>query len=192
MQMKRIVVSGAPCSGKTSFIRYMQEKHPGIITIPEIASMIKATGMSYKEEEERIGFQNVVCELQKKIERLIVENNFNRNCNAILCDRGTVDTIAFYPSSFFSNQMVNLCDEDFLYDSVIFFELPDRCELYDMLKAGNIYRDEDFNASVELEKKLLELWKQHHKLNIIPFMDSPAIKFEIAEKVVLEILNVAR
>ena len=189
--MIKIAITGAPCSGKSEFVGFMKQKHPGILALPEIASIIKATGMAFGTEIERIGFQTAIYQLQSSLENAIATNIPNEaSYKFMLCDRGTVDAISYYPQHYFdAYHKATILDEAYSYDGVVFFLLPGTEELYNEHRSNNPHREEGYEASLELEKSLLSLWELHQNLHIVPFGESSEAKYRAAEEAVFSIVD---
>jgi len=187
--MIKIAITGAPCSGKTEFIRWVNNSSSDFIVLPEIASITKSTGLKFKTEIERTQFQKVVFGLQKDFEKQIADVTICEEQIVTLCDRGTVDAVAYCQDSFIRENNIDVIYEAASYDMVIFFKLPENERVYDELCKENIYRDEDYVTSKHLEQRLLSLWGYHKNLVTIPFMKNAVEKYELAHDALLEFLE---
>src|SRR3989344_5426782 len=97
-----IVVSGGPCSGKTTALPMLKEEliHKGfrVFSVPEIATMLNHSGVILGQVETvfqaedaivlmQIGFENIMAKYGEKI-------GCDKKC-VILCDRGLMDGKAY-------------------------------------------------------------------------------------------------
>ncbi len=84
-----------------------------------------------------------------------------------LCDRGTLDGIAYWPSrnkvSFTDSLNTTIEKECNRYDILIHLRTPINKEFYKI----NGVRNEDHRVAVELDKKTLKAWETHPRRFII-------------------------
>lgn len=85
---RKIVITGGPCSGKTSLIRELAEL--GYTVVEEAAAKVITEGV-YHPQKEPLVFQRKVVERQLAWERE-AERKTN---NLIFCDRGVYDGLAY-------------------------------------------------------------------------------------------------
>lgn len=185
----KIAVTGAPCSGKTEFINTVISEHPEILVIPEVASIVKSTGLKFATENERIIFQKTVLGLQMDFERQMESATYGEVSYIVLCDRGTVDAVAYCKDSFITENNINIAEETASYGLAIFLKLPESRNQYDSFCKDNLYRDEDYDTSKALEAKQLSLWQSNSNMVIIPYCESAIKKYEAAHNVLLEFLK---
>ena len=125
---KRIVITGGPGGGKTTALDLFRREFSGkIASVPESATMIFSGGI---ERSTNINVlkaqQTAIFNLQKHLED--IQRATYPEC-LILCDRGTLDGLAYWPESeedFFDQMNTNLEQELARYDGVIFFETAAR------------------------------------------------------------------
>ncbi len=124
--MLKVVITGGPCTGKTSVVENLKEL--GYHTLPEAARKVI-------EEQEKIGsdalpwkdklkFQNLV--LKKQIEQ---ERGIPENAEIVFLDRGIPDGIAYLrvaglpvPEEYYSAAEEHRYDFVFLLEELPFFE----------------------------------------------------------------------
>lgn len=156
--LNKIVITGAPCTGKTEFIQWLYSNFDNMYCLPEAASILKKMGFPFDSVEERINFQHIVYDLQVSLEDLVKVHCMQDDA-VLLCDRGTLDAFAY----------CDLCDaidmntqfEYERYNAVLHFRCATTSEIYEASRYGNSLRDEEYERALELDNKLLNLWKNH-------------------------------
>lgn len=164
---KRIVLTGGPGGGKTTALDLIRREFSGkIATVPEAATMIFSGGIDRSIEEGVLKTQQTaIFNLQKHLED-IQRETFKHSI--ILCDRGSLDGLAYWPGSdedFFKSMNTNIEDELARYDAVIFFESAAKSG--ESIKSNNPIRNESEKAAIALDDKLQTVWSQHPNFNLI-------------------------
>ena len=105
-KIKRIVLTGGPCAGKTSalvrVIEYFSNLGYKVFTIPEVPTMFTQAGMNYLTDNKAFFYEGEKATLEIQ---LALEDRFMRMASTqtgpcvVVCDRGTMD-ISMVPSSF--------------------------------------------------------------------------------------------
>jgi len=169
---KRIVLTGGPGGGKTTALDLIRREFLGkIATVPEAATMIFSGGIGRSINEHVLKTQQIaIFNLQKHLED-IQRAMFQHSI--ILCDRGSLDGLAYWPGSdndFFHSMNTSLEDELARYDAVIFFESAAKSG--ESIKSNNPIRNESENVAIELDNKLQEIWSKHPNFNLIHSAES--------------------
>lgn len=179
--MKKIVITGAPCTGKTEFIQWMCLNYNNVYRMPEVASILKEMGFPFNSFEDRMNFQYKVYNLQRSLEKWTEENCIEDAI--VICDRGTLDVFAYCELS----KMINIAvqEEYKRYDVVLHFRCATTLDAYEKYRYGNSLRDEDFDRVLELDNKLENLWKCHSVYHEVAWTTDKNEKYKRA----LEILS---
>ena len=100
-QIKKIVLTGGPCAGKTTamvkVIEHFSSLGYKVFTIPEVPTMFTQAGMNYLTSNKDFFFEGEKATFQTQIN---LEDSFQRMAETlqqpviIVCDRGTMDTIS--------------------------------------------------------------------------------------------------
>ena len=92
---RRIVLTGGPGAGKTALLELISHAFcPHVRVLPEAAGVIFGGGFPREEEREsRRAAQRAICHVQRELE--VVGDGHNPA--VVLCDRGTVDGVAYWP-----------------------------------------------------------------------------------------------
>ncbi|MBI5044801.1 MAG: AAA family ATPase [Candidatus Levybacteria bacterium] len=169
--MKKIVVTGGPCGGKSTTIEAAKAEFAGkILTIPEPATMLMSTGfpapgrdLPYSEQWQHI-FQSAISPLHFNIEAAFELVAGQTGAQIILCDRGILDGAAYFPGGLPAFLRKFGLDEQECYDRydcVIHLESTATCSPSLFGKAGNATRYESLDEAIALEHRTREAWKGH-------------------------------
>lgn len=175
--MKKIVLTGGPCSGKTTTLRALREEFGNQITlVPEVATLLLEGGfpvpgkhLEWSEEWQAV-FQAAVLPLQRSIEtvyRLMAQGS---GCGLIVCDRGLLDGAAYTPGGlveFCRRYEVNPDEAMARYEAVIHLESLATADPQLYGKAGNGSRFEPLERAQELERATQEAWSRHPRHIVI-------------------------
>lgn len=164
----RIALTGGPGGGKTTaadlFRREIGER---VVIVPEAATMLFSGGFPRVGTPAGIiATQRAIYHVQRHLEDVQYAHYPGR---ILLCDRGTVDGAAYWPSDaedFFGAVGSTLEAELARYDAVIFFETAAKGNL--SIEGGNPVRTEDNARAVELDRSLLRLWSRHPRFTLVP------------------------
>ncbi|WP_448567305.1 AAA family ATPase [Thalassotalea ganghwensis] len=169
---KRIVITGGPGGGKTTALDLIRREFCGkIASVPESATMMFSGGIERSKDDAVLrAQQSAIFSLQKHLED--IQRATYPEC-LILCDRGTLDGLAYWPDSeedFFREMNTTLEEEFARYDAVIFFETAARSG--ESIRSNNPIRNESEQVAIELDKKLKKVWKQHPNFNLVGSSES--------------------
>lgn len=178
---KKILITGGPCGGKTTFIREstatLDPLGIKVLTSQEAATLIINSGADSRllGFQEKVYWHYSVIKLQMGIEDnlFFLSNNvkWNYKHTLLLCDRGSLDSKAFCTSSEW-RAVLNLGgwkEIDFYnrYDSVIFMETIARLDAAFYLSKINSIRIEDPDQAVKSDEFLYREWSSHPKFSFV-------------------------
>lgn len=169
---KRIVITGGPGGGKTTALDLIRREFNGkIASVPESATMIFSGGIERTTDNNVLkAQQTAIFNLQKHLEN--IQRAAYPDC-LVLCDRGTLDGLAYWPESeedFFQQMNTSLEEEFSRYDAVIFFETAAKSG--ESIRSNNPTRNESESAAIALDKKLQEIWSKHPNFNLVGSSES--------------------
>lgn len=177
--VKKIVLTGGPGSGKTkvleSLVSNYKEKGYKVIVVPETATELITNGISPADGTiSMLDFQDFV--LMTQLSKEAVVNRMLEFSKAkdtlIICDRGTLDGLAYVSKDDFelvlrglklegiNSNVLNLLNA---YDLVI--DLVGSKEFY--TTENNKARRENPDEAMDIGKKTLKAWLGHNKLKIV-------------------------
>lgn len=201
--VKRIVLTGGPCAGKTTALVRITEHFSNlgfkVFTVPEVPTMYSQGGWSYLTPNARLYYEGELAILQTQ---LALEDSFMRmaeTCNKptfIVCDRGTMDISAYIAPDMWED-LCRRCNTDTAllrsrYDAVLHLvSAADGAEQYYTL-ATNATRYEQadehgLQIARDLDKKVNRAWTGHPHLRVINNHDNFDTKIN---RVLKEISNV--
>jgi hypothetical protein len=159
-QGKRIVLTGGPGAGKTAVLELIRKyfcKH--VRVLPEAASILFGGGFPREESvASRKAAQRAIFHVQRQLELLIG----GEGVPAItLCDRGTVDGVAYWPGP--GDEMLaevgSTRDVEIArYDAVIHLRTPSAALGYNH---SNSLRVEPAAVAAEIDRRIEDAWRGH-------------------------------
>jgi predicted ATPase len=187
MNKTKIVVTGGPSGGKTTLIDALRKDMTGVVSVvPEAASILYRGG--FPRKASLLGKQHAqraICFVQRELEDLITKEN---EVQAIVCDRGSLDSIAYWPGSaedFFKSLNTTRSAELSRYHWVLHLDTADS----DSFDVNNPIRTENHNEAVELNELIKIAWQGHPQRLIIPHSAEFLDKISKAKQVIKHILS---
>ena len=167
MNVIRIVVTGGPSGGKTTLIQALEKEMRGkVAVVPEAASILYRGGFPRMTTTPgRVAAQRSICLVQRELEELVAQDH--PTASAIVCDRGSLDSIAYWPDAapdFFQSLNTTESVELARYQWVIHLDTADA----DSFDTTNPVRTESYNQALELNQKIKDAWAHHSQRIIIP------------------------
>lgn len=163
MKKTKIVITGGPSGGKTTLIEALKrELRKTVSVVPEAASIIYRGGFPRtKTINGRVTSQRAIYFLQRELEDFAA-GEFDQP--VIVCDRGSLDGLAYWPfdlNHFCNNLKTNIDFELSRYDWIIHLDTAQE-EAFD---TSNPIRTENYIEAFELNQKVKAAWKDHpHRL----------------------------
>ena len=182
--IKRIVLTGGPCAGKTTalvrVIEHFSSLGYKVFTIPEVPTMFTQAGMNYLTKNRDFFYEGEKATLEIQ---LALEDKFMRMAEActepclIVCDRGTMDISAYMQPEMWDDitRRVGTTTQelrDGRYDAVLHLvSAADGAEQF-YTTSNNASRNEaadeaGLKIARELDKKVINAWTGHTHLRVI-------------------------
>ena len=201
--IKRIVLTGGPCAGKTTalvrVIEHFNSRGFKVFCVPEVPTIYSLAGWNYLTPNRQLYFEGERAILETQ---LALENHFMRLASVctkpvlIVCDRGTMDISAYIAPE----EWESICREAGTSPNVLFerydavlhlVSAADGAEQY-YTTATNSTRyekadEEGLRMARELDKKVIKAWTGHPHLRVINNHDDFERKMQ---RVLREISNV--
>lgn len=182
-EIKKIVLTGGPCAGKTTALVKITEYFSGfgykVFNVPEVPTIYSTAGWNYLTPNRDLYYQGERAILETQ---LAMENQFMRLAEVctkpvlIVCDRGTMDISAYISPEEWEEitQMAGTNSNALFerYDAVLHLvSAADGAEQY-YTTATNATRYEQANEeglriARELDKKVIKAWTGHPHLRVI-------------------------
>lgn len=178
--IKRIVLTGGPCGGKTTALNRIREHFTAqgihVFTVPEVPTLVTAAGWSYLTPNRDFYYEGekIIMELQLTLEDEMerLAKTFGDEPCLIICDRGMLDISAYITAEMYDElcQSCHTSRQELLhggrYDAVIHLvTAADGAEQF-YTTANNAQRYEKadeagLRLARELDQKVCDAWSQH-------------------------------
>ncbi len=178
---KLVVLTGGPGGGKTAILEMARRyfcQHVAIL--PEAASIVFGGGFPRVDSPRgRRASQRAIFQIQREMESVALEDSDKA---VILCDRGTLDGLAYWPGSnknFFEEFGISPQSEIARYSAVIHVEVPALGRGYER----NGIRKESVIQARSIDQKIERAWSKHpHTMKVgaqAGFLDKLAYAIEL-------------
>lgn len=175
MSLKRIVITGGPCAGKTSAMEYLRGRlaDAGIaaVFVPEAATDLILAGTAPWTCASMLEFQTQVIALQLERETAALEEAASLGDALVICDRGVCDSHAYLSDGEYAAALATngLAEQDALarYDAIFHLESVAVADEAAYTQANNGARFENATEAALADKRTLDAWAAHSNLRII-------------------------
>lgn len=178
---KLVVLTGGPGGGKTAVLEMARRYFCQHVAItPEAPSIVFGGGFPRSDSPKgRRAAQRAIFYVQKALETVALEC---RQSAVILCDRGTLDGLAYWPGSrqsFFEEFDINFEEELSRYSAVIHVEVPALAWGYEK----NGIRKESVSQARKIDRGIAQAWSGHPRFMTVSaeagFLDKLAYAIEL-------------
>ncbi len=158
------MLTGGPGAGKTATLAVLRRYLcPHVAVLPESASILFGGGFPrHGDERSRRAAQRAIYRVQSELETLPL---FNDHLAVALCDRGTVDGLAYWPDGqrgFWDDLGTTHARELARYDVVIHLRVP-REGFYER---GGV-RTETAEEARRIDARIEAAWAEHPRRHVI-------------------------
>ena len=158
MTPRRVVLTGAPCSGKSTALESFRDI---AIVGPEVASIIIRTCKFMPTYDGP--FERLIYRWQVALEDYVISEAIDQQVPLVVFDRGRLDPAGFIFDGLQGFQ--EACDIDLeteyaAYDKVIQLAVPTE-EVYAQCRANNPARIHDYAESCKYDESLRKAWEGH-------------------------------
>lgn len=155
-----VVLTGGPGAGKTAVLEVIRRNFgEQVRVLPEAASILFKGGFPRGSDDlHRRCIQRAIFQVQRQLERLVLEDGASE---IALCDRGTVDGLAYWPGDprDFWRELGSDPDSELArYHAVIHLRTPKDGEGYDQT---NPLRVEDAHEAARIDEAIHRAWEGH-------------------------------
>lgn len=201
--MKKIVLTGGPCAGKTTALVKIMEHFSSIgykvFIIPELPTLFLQAGMDYLTDNKELFYEGEKATLEMQI---ALEDKFLQMAKSvkqpvlIVCDRGTMD-ISAYMNPVLWNRIISdaKMNNEMLrsrYDAVLHLvSAADGAEQF-YTTATNNKRTEGIELARILDKNVIQAWSEHPHLRVINNHEDFETKLERVLQEISDVLEIPR
>jgi len=180
-ERRRVVLTGGPGAGKTALLELIRQSFCSHVKVlPEAAGVIFGGGFPREDDPIcRRAAQRAIFHVQHELEAA----GDSHNPAIVLCDRGTIDGLAYWPGAaeeFWSSLGTTLDSELRRYDAVIHLRTPAVEHGYNH---QNPLRTESPVSAAEIDARIAQAWAPHSRRFIVEssadFLDKAARALEI-------------
>ena len=195
MEVKKIVLTGGPCAGKTKILEYLvkelEKEGFYVIVVPETASQYISNNILPNDDREHtLMFQDIILHTQlvkEEAAETYAEFIKDKNNIIILYDRGIMDNRAYFSQTDYDNLLkkYNINELELLdkYDLVI--DLISTATLKKDSYELNETRSEDIEKASQIDKLTSLAWTLHKNLKVV----KPTEKLEEKADIVLNLIH---
>jgi len=163
---KLVVLTGGPGAGKTAVLEYVRKvlcEH--IVVFPEAAGILFGGGFwRLDSRSAKESAQRAIYHVQQEMQNLVINEN---RWSLGLCDRGTLDGLAYWPDGekgFYESLGTDRQKEYDKYWAVIHLRSPNSDGGYNH---QNPVRTESAEVAAMIDQKIYEVWKDHPQYHVI-------------------------
>lgn len=174
-----VVLTGGPGAGKTAVLEFVRKvlcEH--MVILPEAASILFQGGFLRLQTPTGVKcLQRAIYHVQQEMQNLVL---LEKKWAIGLCDRGTLDGLAYWPGSeaeYFKGLQTTREQEYKKYKAVIHLRTPGLERGYNF---QNPHRIESAPQAAEIDKKIEVIWSQHPHYVVIESHADFAAKVERA------------
>ena len=177
MEIRKIVITGGPCAGKSTALSWIQnafsEKGYTVLFVPETATELITGGVAPWTCNSNVDYQK--CQMRMQLQKESVFEQAARSMPGdkflIVCDRGAIDNKAYMSQSDFDRVISSLGKTEVeirdSYDAVFhLITAANGAEAF-YTTENNAARTETVEQARALDKKLVEAWTGHPHLRVI-------------------------
>jgi predicted ATPase len=155
---RRIVLTGGPGAGKTAVLETLRKTlcHH-VQVLPESAGIVFGGGFPRRSElEGRRAAQRAIFYVQRELEAAVITDDVS----IALCDRGTIDSLAYWPGpdDFFAAVGTTLEEQLAHYHAVIHLRTPRDTNGYNR---QNPLRIETAAEAAAIDERIAQAWARH-------------------------------
>jgi len=159
------VLTGGPGAGKTAILELMRQSFCSHVRLlPEAAGIVFGGGFPRDDDPGcRRAAQRAIFHVQRELEAA----GDTHNPAIVLCDRGTLDGLAYWPGSiedFCSSLNTTVAAELARYHAVVHLRTPSEKDGYNH---QNPLRTETPDAAAAIDERIAEAWAQHQRRFVV-------------------------
>ena len=177
MEIKKIVITGGPCGGKSSAFKWIKDafenKGYTVLFIPETATEFITGGVAPWTCGTNLDYQKCQMELQITKERLFLRaaQSMKKDKILIVCDRGALDNKVYMNNHEFNEVLdfLNLDEYELIHNYDAIYHLVSAAKGAEAFYTidNNTARTETIEEAALMDDKFINAWSKHPHLTII-------------------------
>lgn len=161
-----VVLTGGPGAGKTAVLETIRRNFcEHVVVLPEAASIVFGGGFPRGSTlSMRCAAQRAIFHIQRQLERAVVDA---REAAVVLCDRGTLDGLAYWPlveETLWADVHSSAAEELARYAAVIHLRTPPLERGYDHT---NPLRIESATEAAAVDARIYDAWARHPRRHVV-------------------------
>lgn len=171
MEIKKIVITGGPCAGKTTGLSYLEQELTKmgykIVFINESATELILNGLDNGANKTNLDFERNIIQLQVEKEKLYMEfcKNLPQDKVLLVCDRGVMDCKSYMTDYEFETALKQLNLDKIQvrdnYDAVFHLVTAAKGAEHAYTLANNQARFETVEQAKDSDTKTMNAWTGH-------------------------------
>lgn len=171
MNLKKIVITGGPCAGKTTGLSYLEQELSKVgykvIFLNESATELILNGLDRNTNKSNLDFERNIINLQVEKEKLYMYycKNLPHENILLVCDRGVMDCKSYMTDEEFNQALIDLkLDKIQLrdnYDAVFHLVTAAKGAEQAYTKTNNQARFESCEQAKEADDRTMNAWMGH-------------------------------
>lgn len=171
MEIKKIVITGGPCGGKTTGMSYLEQELTKmgykVVFLNESATEIILNGLDLGANKTNLDFERNIIKLQVEKEKIYMEfcQNLPNDKVLLVCDRGIMDCKS-YMTDYEFNKALEQLNLDKIevrdnYDAVFHLVTAAKGAEHAYTNTNNQARRETLEQAIEADTKTMNAWTGH-------------------------------
>lgn len=182
---RRVVITGGPGAGKTAVLEIARKSFCEHVSIlPEAASILFGGGFwRHDTLPAKQAAQRAIFHVQRELEQMVEDE---RKAAIALCDRGTIDGLAYWPleEDLYWKQVGSTKEYELKrYAAVIHLRTPALEQGYNF---QNPVRTESAQQAALIDQRIFDVWKDHPRRITVNSTDDFLHKVEETIKLIKE------
>lgn len=163
---KLVALTGGPGAGKTAILEFAQREFCKHVTVlPEAANVLWQGNFPRRDSRlARRAAQRAIARVQIELERIALEDPSHA---VVLCDRGTLDGVAYWPgphAEFYAETGMDRAQELARYAAVLHLRTPNAHNGYNH---RNPMRTEDPTQASVIDQLIVAAWDGHPRRTFV-------------------------
>ncbi|MDO8495357.1 MAG: AAA family ATPase [bacterium] len=166
-RLPTMVITGGPCSGKSSVMAVLKEEFPNVHFVPEVASIVigQLGIVPIGSKLSQRTLQEAIYRVQSLFESTSLDFAASEGKEAVIFDRGSMDGAAYFSGGvkgFEKTFRTTAVAEYAKYGKVICLGVPSKT-VYDEMKSNNPVRKETHRQALMLDRSIQWAWNIHNR-----------------------------